>query len=112
MKHRLKIFLLSLVLFVFPILACNLPIGPDARRPAATATPDAAVQATQEAQLFPFPTLAPADPGVPGAPTPVDPGLAPLQPGQSPFGDLPYTYFTQPGDTLSAVAARFAVPPE
>jgi len=115
MKHRFKIVLVSLILFVFPILACNLPIGPDARRPVATATPDAAVQATQEAQLFPIPTLAPGapgTPGAPGAPTPVDPGLAPLQPGQSPFGDLPYTYFTQPGDTLSAVAARFAVPPE
>lgn len=109
MKRTKKILWLALILYVLPILACNLPVGPDARQPAGQATLPPAAQNTQAAQLFPLPTLTPP---APGAPTPSGPALSPLDPGMLPFGDLPYTYFAQSGDTLAAVAQRFGVAPE
>ncbi len=112
MKRTTKIYWLALILFVLPVLACNLPVGPNARPPGSApggaAGGGPAAQNTQQAQLFPLPTLT----TIPGEPMPEGPLVPPLQPGESPFGDLPYTYFTQPGDTLPAVAARFGVTPE
>jgi murein DD-endopeptidase MepM/ murein hydrolase activator NlpD len=109
MKPTTKIRWVFLILFVFPILACNLPVGPGTRPPRRPAGGFPAAQATQNAQLFPLPSPTPPAPGEP----PAEPGVSPLLPGDAqPFGDLPYTYFAQPGDTLTAVAARFQVAPE
>ncbi len=109
MKRTRKIAWVALILYVLPVLACNLPVGPNARPPEGDAAADPALQRTQAAQLFPLPTLTPP---APGEPTPGGPVLSPLDPDVLPFGELPYTYFAQSGDTLAAVAARFQVAPE
>jgi LysM repeat protein len=122
-------WIILLVFMLSPALACNLP----ARRSDGLSFPTQQPESTVPA--LPFPTNAPSPmPGVPTIPSLptitqepgqlADPmrGLQTATPGAGVPGVWitpepgitlpPYTYETQPGDTLAALAARFSVTPE
>jgi LasA protease len=120
-----RILLISvLVIWVFPALACNLPRG---QEPIETLVPAPSVEPTNTpVHLGAWARSIPGNLVPTVQPTPPDAwtftGLNPLTsfPEDSAAGALelfnsgsdPYPYLTQPGDTLAALARRFAVLPE
>jgi LasA protease len=116
MKPFIRV-LLAFVLFLLPALACNLPVGPAARN-------TQQVRRTLPIVLFP----------TPGPGTPIPPEMVPTlaaqataiaaldtatpAPGQPeptnppPVTGQTYQYTAQSGDTLPALASRFAVRPD
>ncbi len=121
-RRRAVIWISLLSVFLIPALACNLPRRrvSDLSFPtgqAATASPDLSFPTGETAPevglTTPIATGESPDPSQ-GLQT-ATPG--PGQPGEwfTPDPELtipPFTYQTQPGDTLTALAARFGVSPE
>ena len=117
---------LFLALMLLPALACNLPARRIAQLPFGTDRPASSSAAPDvQATLAPFPVDTAASVQVtPVAALPADqfPGIATATPGVSLPGEWltpdpattlpPFTYITQSGDTLAALAARFGVNPE
>ena len=127
MRHSRKKLVWTgiLMILLLPVLACNLPsrqleglpfgtdrpVTPSPQLPYPTVpstipfTPPITPQATELGALpNPFPGIQTATPGasLPGLPPTAFPSVA----------LPPYTYITQSGDTLTALAARFGVSPD
>ncbi len=124
-RHPVSLFA-CLMLLIFAALACNLP----ARVAPVFPTSQPSQQPTLD--LLPFPSATPVTGLLPSPETPPTPqpsptpfpsgGLQTATPGtglpgawNTPAPEAllpPYTYWTQSGDTLAALAARFGVLPE
>jgi LasA protease len=110
------------VILVLTLTGCNLPlrsqpafVPPSGLGGPPTATPDwyATVQAAAPATASPDPPVGTDDP--PPEATAEEATPFPIEvsdPTETPFNSVPILYYTQAGDTLSAVAVRFGVSPD
>lgn len=109
MTKSIRLLLAALLLFALPALACNLPVGPQSRK---------TQEAQRTVQALQFPTTGPGTPMPAAVATAIAGGTFVPPPGQpSPANPPPvtgqtYEYTARSGDTLPALAARFAVDPD
>jgi LasA protease len=128
-RRSMIVWFSLLGLLMIPALSCNLPIRQPGRLEFATGQPEPSVPdlsfpisgtitqpASPELTTFPTASLAPGKSPYPfwgletATPGPSLPGIWPTpEPGVI---IPPYAYLSQPGDTLTALAARFGVNPD